>query len=73
MAYASSFDVAETLVALGMANEPRRLRIVAQIVIEVSGRLIDLALRADDPVEAGLLLGELKRMLHDLLGPHLPG
>jgi hypothetical protein len=39
----------------------------------VSGRLIDLALRADDPAEAGLLLGELKRMLHDLLGPHLPG
>jgi AcrR family transcriptional regulator len=66
-------DLAETLVALGMTDEPRRLRMMAQIVIEVSGRLIDLALKADEPAEAALLLGELKRMLHDLLGPHLPG
>lgn len=66
-------DVARTLTALGMTTDPRRLRIVAQIVIEVSGRLIDLALKASDPAEAALLLGELKRMLHDLLAPYLPG
>ncbi|ESZ88317.1 MAG: hypothetical protein Q27BB25_04170 [Blastomonas sp. CACIA14H2] len=66
-------DVAATLAALGMPADPRRLRVMAQIVIDVSGRLIDLALNADDRAEAELLLGELKRMLHDLLGPHLPG
>lgn len=66
-------DVALTLTTLGMRADPRSLRIMAQIVIEVSGRLIDLALKADDPAEAALLVGELKRMLHNLLAPCLPG
>lgn len=66
-------DVAEALAALGLAADPLRLGIIAQIVIEVSGRLIDLALKADNPASAELLIGELKRMLHDLLAPHLPG
>ncbi|WAC22806.1 TetR/AcrR family transcriptional regulator [Blastomonas sp. SL216] len=66
-------DVAEALAALGLAVDPHRLGIIAQIVIEISGRLIDLALKADHPASAELLIGELKRMLHDLLAPHLPG
>jgi len=37
-------DAAETLVGLGLADEPRKLQIIAQIVIEGSGQLIDLAL-----------------------------
>ena len=65
-------DVAATLVTLGMAIEPERLRVIAKIVLEMSGRLIDLALKADDPAESAVLLSELKRMLHGLLGPYLP-
>lgn len=66
-------DVADTLRALGMTIAADRQRIIAQIIIEISGRLIDLALKAEDRCDAALLLGELKRMLHDLLAPHLPG
>lgn len=66
-------DVAEALAALGLAVDPHRLGIIAKIVIEVSGRLIDLALKAESPASAELLIGELKRMLHNLLEPHLPG
>ena len=65
-------DVAEALCMLGMAAEPARLRVTAQIVIEMSGRLIDLALKADDPADSALLVNELKRLLRDLLGPLLP-
>lgn len=66
-------DVAEALAALGLAVDPHRLGTIAKIVIEVSGRLIDLALKAESPASAELLIGELKRMLHNLLEPHLPG
>lgn len=65
-------DVAEALCMLGMVAEPARLRVTAQIVIEMSGRLIDLALKADDPADSALLVNELKRLLRDLLGPLLP-
>lgn len=63
-------EVAQTLKRLGLATDERRLRILSQVLIETSGRLLDLALQADAE-DAALLIDELKRIMRDLLGHYL--
>lgn len=63
-------DLAAALVDLGVTMDAAQRGVICRIIIETSGRVIDLALRAG-PEESALLIAELKGMIHNLVGPHI--
>jgi len=64
-------DLAQGLKALGVDLAPPRLNALCRTIIEASARILEIALEAP-PTEAQLLLGELKRMVVNLLRDYLP-
>lgn len=64
-------DLAQGLRALGVDLAPARLNALCRTIIEASARILEIALEAP-PTEGQLLLGELKRMVVNLLRDYLP-
>lgn len=65
-------DLAAGLGDLGVAIGEARLQALCLIIIECSGRVLDIALQSE-PAAADLLVAELKRMLVGLLQGYLEG
>jgi AcrR family transcriptional regulator len=63
-------NLAAALMDLGVELDEMRRGVICRIIIETSGRVIDLALKAE-PEEAALLIAELKGMIHSLVAPHI--
>lgn len=63
-------DLAVGLASLGIALSPERLAALCRTILEASGRLLDVALQAP-PLEAALLVRELKLMIASLLANYM--
>lgn len=63
--------LAQSLRGVGVSLDEGRLRAVCLVIIESAGRVLDIAVRSPSD-EAELLLGELKRMLLNLLQDYIP-
>lgn len=63
-------DLAAGLGDLGVSIGEARLQALCQVIIECSGRVLDIALQSE-PAAADLLVAELKRMLVGLLQGYL--
>jgi AcrR family transcriptional regulator len=64
-------DLAIGMRRLGVELEDKHLNALCRVIIESSNRVLDIALQLE-PEEAGLLLGELKRMLINLMRDYAP-
>ena len=64
-------DLADGLREAGVKVEGKRLQALCQVIIESANRVLDIALQTE-PEEAALLVGELKRMVVNLLADYVP-
>lgn len=64
-------DLAEGLREAGVEVDDKRLQALCQVIIEFANRVLDIALQSE-PEKATLLIGELKRMLVNLLRDYVP-